>query len=90
MTAINIEVTTRGDVGAMSIDEAADAPEDLDDETGPSVEQSRFSSPIDLEAAVAEMNPVGHRCLFIEKAATGHGNVVYRRCDGHCGSIEPA
>lgn len=57
---------------------------------GPSVEQSRFSSLIDLEAAVAEMNPVGHRFLFIERAATGHGNVVYRRCDGHYGLIAPA
>lgn len=39
---------------------------------------------------MAEMNPVGHRFLFIERAATGHGNVVYRRCDGHYGLIAPA
>ena len=88
MTSINSEATTRGDAGAMSIDEA-DALEDLDDETGSSVEQDRCSSPIDLEASVAEMNPVGRRFLFIEKAATGHGNVVYPRCDGHYGLIEP-
>ena len=61
----------------------------LADETGPFVEQSRFSSAIELEAAVAEMNAVGHRFLFFENAATGRGNVVYRRYDGHYGLIEP-
>ena len=110
---------------AMSVEEAADALEDLDhdfllfhdagtdadavvywrddgllavieprsvqvaDEMGPFVQQSRFSSPIELEAAVAEMNAVGHRFVFFENAATGRGNVVYRRCDGHYGLIEP-
>jgi ribosomal subunit interface protein len=64
----------------------ADASEFL----GPVLEQSRFSSPIDLQAAVAEMNLVSHRFLFFENAATGRGNVIYRRYDGHYGLIEPA
>ena len=112
--------------GPMSVDEAADALEDLDHgfflfhnaETdadavaywrddgllavieprpamsaigrGPVREASRFSSPIDLAAAVAEMNAVGHRFLFFENTATGRGNVIYRRYDGHYGLIEPA
>ena len=112
--------------GPMSIDEAADALEDLDhefllfhdartdadavvywrddgllalieprsaqppDNWGPVVERSRFSAPIDLGAAVVEMNAVGHRFLFFENAATGRGNIIYRRYDGHYGLIEPA
>jgi ribosome-associated translation inhibitor RaiA len=111
---------------AMSIDEAADALEDLDhdfflfhdastdadgvvywrddgllglieprwaqlaDKTGPLAERNRFSSPIDPEAAVAEMNAVDHRFLFFENARTGRGNIIYRRYDGHYGLIEPA
>lgn len=59
------------------------------DSRGAALEESRFSSPIDLEAAVAEMNMVGHRFLFFQNAATGRGNVMYRRYDGHYGLIEP-
>ncbi|MGZ4198286.1 MAG: ribosome hibernation promotion factor [Solirubrobacteraceae bacterium] len=112
--------------GQMSVDDAADALEDLDhdfflfhnagtdadavlywrddgllaviepqwvmsaDDRGPVREQSRFSSPIDLQAAVSEMNAVNHRFLFFEDAATGRGDVIYRRYDGHYGLIEPA
>jgi ribosomal subunit interface protein len=57
---------------------------------GPIREPSRLSSPIALEAAVAEMNAVGHRFLFFENAASGRGNVIYLRYDGHYGLIEPA
>lgn len=57
---------------------------------GPVSEQSRFSSPIDLRTAVAEMDAVDHHLLFFEDATTGRGNVIYRRYDGHCGLIEPA
>ena len=60
------------------------------DDYGPLREPSRFSSPIDLQAAVVEMNAIGHRFLFFENAATGRGNVIYRRYDGHYGLIEPA
>jgi ribosomal subunit interface protein len=61
-----------------------------DDSRGPVHQQSRFSSPIDLRTAVAEMNAVDHRFLFFEDAASGRGNVIYRRYDGHYGLIEPA
>jgi ribosomal subunit interface protein len=60
------------------------------DDRGPVLEKSRFSSPIDLQTAVAEMNALNHRFLFFENAATGRGNVIYRRHDGHYGLIEPA
>jgi ribosomal subunit interface protein len=112
--------------GPMTVEDAADALEDLDHEfflfrdartdadavvywrddgllalieprraaasefLGPVLEQTRFTSPIDLRAAVAEMNLVSHRFLFFENAATGRGNVIYRRYDGHYGLIEPA
>jgi ribosomal subunit interface protein len=60
------------------------------DDRGPILEQSRFSTPIDLEVAVSEMNAVDHRFLFFENATTGRGNILYRRHDGHYGLIEPA
>jgi ribosome-associated translation inhibitor RaiA len=58
-------------------------------EHGPVREPSRFSSPIPVEAAVEEMNAVSHRFMFFENAATGRGNVIYRRLDGNYGLIEP-
>lgn len=112
--------------GPMTVDQAADALEDLDhdfflfhdsttgcdavlywrddgllalieprsaklaEDRGPIFEQSRFSTPIELDAAVREMNAVEHRFLFFENATTGRGNVIYRRYDGHYGLIEPA
>jgi ribosomal subunit interface protein len=112
--------------GPMSVDQAADALEDLDhdfflfhdaetdadaivywrddgllaliepasahaaDIRGPIHERNRFSSRIDLREAVAEMNALGHRFLFFENAASGRGNVMYRRYDGQYGLIEPA
>ena len=36
------------------------------------------------------MNAVGHRFVFFGNAASGRGNVIYRRYDGHYGLIEPA
>lgn len=111
--------------GPMSVEDAADALEDLDHEFflfrdadtdtdavlywrddgllaliesrdaesadyGPVHERCRFSAPIALETSVSEMNEVGHRFLFFENAATGRGNILYRRYDGHYGLIEPA
>jgi ribosomal subunit interface protein len=52
-------------------------------------EKSRFSAPIDLATAIAEMNALEHRFLFFENAETIRGNVIYRRYDGHYGLIEP-
>ena len=110
--------------GPMSVEDAADALEDLDHEFflfrdadteadavlywrddgllalietrdaesadhGPVHEHSRFTSPVALEAAVGEMNEVGHRFLFFENAASRRGNILYRRYDGHYGLIEP-
>jgi len=54
------------------------------------IERSRLSTPIDLDAAVSEMNAVDHRFVFFENATTGRGNVIHRRYDGHYGLIEPA
>ncbi len=113
--------------GPMSVEDAADALEDLDHdfflfhdvdtgadavlywredgllaliepphagpgagESGPVREPSRFSAPIDLEAAVDEMNAISHRFMFFEDAASARGNVIYRRYDGNYGLIELA
>ena len=59
-------------------------------DSGPVHEPSRFSSPIELETALEEMNAVSHRFMFFENAVSGRGNVIYRRNDGHYGLIEPA
>jgi ribosomal subunit interface protein len=110
--------------GPMTVDEGADALEDLDQDFflfrdaetgaeavlywrddgllalieppwaeltvgGPVREPSMFSEPMALETAVAQMNAVSHRFLFFENAATGRGNVIYRRYDGDYGLIEP-
>lgn len=55
----------------------------------PVLEPSRFSEPIDLETALAEMDELDHRFLFFVNADTGRGNVLYLRYDGHYGLIEP-
>jgi ribosomal subunit interface protein len=60
------------------------------DRTRASHEKSRFSEPIDLATAIAEMDALGHRFLFFENTGSGRGNVIYRRYDGHYGLIEPA
>lgn len=52
-------------------------------------EESRFSEPITLDAAVAEMNELDHRFLYFIDAETERGNVIYLRYDGHYGLIEP-
>jgi ribosomal subunit interface protein len=60
------------------------------DGRGPIHKPSRVSAPIELEAAIAEMDALEHRFLFFEDRASGRGNVIYRRYDGHYGLIEPA
>jgi len=83
------EVIYRRDDGRLGLIEPRRAARP-DDDHGAIRETSRLSSPIDLDAAVAEMNAVRHRFLFFENAATRRGNVIYRRHDGHYGLIEPA
>lgn len=72
--------------GLLAVIEAGPAA----DEDGAVREPSRLSSPIDVPQAVEEMNALGHRFLFFENAATGRGNVIYLRYDGHYGLIGPA
>jgi ribosomal subunit interface protein len=53
-------------------------------------EESRMSEPTRLEDAVAEMNVLNHRFMYFTDAASGRGNVIYMRYDGHYGLIESA
>ena len=53
-------------------------------------EESRMTGPTRLEDAVAEMNILNHRFMYFTDAASGCGNVIYMRYDGHYGLIEPA
>jgi ribosomal subunit interface protein len=53
-------------------------------------EESRMSGPTRLEDAVAEMNILNHRFMYFTDAASGCGNVIYMRYDGHYGLIESA
>ena len=65
----------------------AEAPPDID---GVAWEVSRFSEPIELSTAVAEMDALNHRFLYFTDAASGRGCVLYLRYDGHYGLIEPS
>jgi ribosome-associated translation inhibitor RaiA len=51
---------------------------------------SRYSEPIALETARAEMDLVLHRFLYFTDAADGRGKVLYPRSDGDYGLVEPA
>jgi ribosome-associated translation inhibitor RaiA len=53
-------------------------------------EPSRYSSPMTLEAARAEMDIVNHRFLYFVDADDGRGKVLYLRHDGDYGAVEPA
>lgn len=57
---------------------------------GPVRESSRYSQPLELEAAVSKMDALNHRFLFFTDAETDRGAVLYLRHDGHYGLIEPA
>jgi ribosome-associated translation inhibitor RaiA len=63
------------------------APADID---GVAWTASRFSEPIDVDTARAEMDVLSHRFLFFVNRASGRGNVIYLRYDGHYGVLEPA
>ena len=53
-------------------------------------EPSRYSEPLTLEQARAEMDVVNHRFLYYIDAADDRGRVLYLRHDGDYGLVEPA
>lgn len=53
-------------------------------------EPNRYSSPMTVEAARAEMDELNHRFLYLVDAADGRGKVLYLRHDGDYGLVEPA
>jgi ribosome-associated translation inhibitor RaiA len=53
-------------------------------------EPSRYSGPLTLDAARAEMDVLNHRFLYFIDAADGRGKVLYLRHDGDYGLVEPA
>jgi hypothetical protein len=53
-------------------------------------EPSRYSSPMTLDAARAEMDILNHRFLYFIDADDGRGKVIYLRHDGDYGLLEPA
>jgi ribosome-associated translation inhibitor RaiA len=64
----------------------------LADETDDVVtaEPNRYSEPLTLAAARAEMDIVNHRFLYYGDAEDGRGRVLYLRHDGDYGLVEPA
>jgi ribosome-associated translation inhibitor RaiA len=64
----------------------------LADETDEVVvaQPTRYSEPLPLETARAEMDLVLHRFLYFADAADGRGKVLYPRRDGDYGLVEPA
>jgi ribosome-associated translation inhibitor RaiA len=63
----------------------------LADETDEVVaaEPNRYSEPLTLDAARAEMDVVNHSFLYYTDAADGRGRVLYLRHDGDYGLVEP-
>lgn len=81
-------VLYRREDGRLALIEPAGTP--APPHEGPIREPSRFSGPISVDTAVAEMNELHHRFLFFVDEQTGRGAVMYLRYDGHYGLIEPA
>jgi hypothetical protein len=52
-------------------------------------EPSRYSEPLTLDKARAEMDIVNHRFLYFIDADDGRGKVLYLRHDGDYGLVEP-
>jgi ribosome-associated translation inhibitor RaiA len=52
-------------------------------------EPSRYSGPLTLDAALAEMDLLNHRFLYFTDASDGRGRVLYLRHDGDYGLVEP-
>jgi ribosome-associated translation inhibitor RaiA len=53
-------------------------------------EPSRYSSPMTLDDARAEMDMLNHRFLYFIDANDGRGKVIFLRHDGDYGLVEPA
>jgi Sigma 54 modulation/S30EA ribosomal protein C terminus len=51
-------------------------------------EESRYVTPLRLEAGRAEIDERNHRFLFFVDAADGRGKVLYLRHDGDYGLLE--
>lgn len=81
-------VVYRRDDGRVAVIEGSEGEQPAAD--GPARETSWTSAPIDLAAAVREMDALEHRFLFFVNAESGRGNVIYLRHDGHYGLIAPA
>jgi hypothetical protein len=51
---------------------------------------SEHAAPVlELEEAVDRISASGERFVFFENAASGRGNVIYRRYNGHYGLLAP-
>ncbi len=53
-------------------------------------EPSRYTRPLTLDAARAEMDLLSHRFVYFTDDADGRGKVLYLRHDGDYGLVEPA
>jgi len=82
-------VVYRRDDGRLAVIQPREAHAPPGD-NAPLREPSRYSEPLELSAAVAEMDALNHRFLYFIDAATGRGCVLYLRYDGHYGLVEPA
>jgi ribosomal subunit interface protein len=83
-------VIFRRDDGLLAVIEPRDITNTHQIDQGPMWQQSRFSEPINLSDAIAEMDTLNHRFLYFENSCTARANVIYLRYDGHYGVIEPS
>ena len=77
------------DDGRLAVIEPAGAARLAGDDNVPR-KPSRYSEPLELRTALAEMDALDHRFLYFTDAGIGRGCVLYLRYDGHYGLIEPA
>ena len=52
-------------------------------------EKSRYTTPLTLEAARADMDVLNHRFLYFIDVEDGRGKVLYLRYDGDYGLVQP-
>ncbi len=64
-------------------------PDDLGPMANPVVRSDVIPPELGVSGALDLLNATGDRLLFFHNPATGRGNVIYRRYDGHYGLVTP-
>ncbi len=77
------------DDGAWMLRQLDPRPDDLGPLANPVVRSDVVPPELEVSGALDLLNATGDRLLFFRNRATGRGNVIYRRYDGHYGLVTP-